>query len=203
MGGATKTSAEYNPVPAPCQASGAAARREECGGLAAGQACRAVRCGGAAWRMAESGGVAARASCGGSGVGGRQKAAADGTRTRRGGKVTRCRGGPGWGVEEGLEFVGGRQGVPAQGLQEVGGQVAQGAEACLDVPLAADAALEELGEEVGDLEEEVEVLGRGGVLGVGVFHRVAAVLLDVEAFILGAPALSSSLVGESGWRSRG
>jgi hypothetical protein len=25
-----------------------------------------------------------------------------------------------------------------------------------------------------------------------VFHRVAAVLLDVEAFILGAPALSSS-----------
>ena len=94
--------------------------------------------------------------------------------------------------EEGFEFVRGRQGVSAEGFEEVGSKVAEGAEAGLDVPLAADAALEELDEEVGDLEEEVEVLGRSRVFGVGVFHRVAAVLLDVEAFILGAPALSSS-----------
>lgn len=92
------------------------------------------------------------------------------------------------GVDEGFEVRGGREVIFEEGTEQLVRQVAQGAELVGDARLAAHATFEELGEDVRDLQEEVEVLGRLGGFGVGVFHGVAAVLLHVEAFVFGLPA---------------
>ena len=62
-------------------------------------------------------------------------------------------------VEEGFEVSRGRQVVIQEGAEQLARQVAQGAEVVGDALFAAHAAFEELGEDVRDLQDEVEVLG--------------------------------------------
>ena len=61
---------------------------------------------------------------------------------------------------------------------------------------APRAALDELEQGMGHLQEKVEYLAGGRVLAVDMFQFESPVLLDVEAFILDFPAESSSFIRE-------
>jgi hypothetical protein len=54
----------------------------------------------------------------------------------------------------------------------------------------------ELAEQMSDLQREIENFRGGRVLGKGVFQRVAAGFVDLEAFLLDFPAEATSWVGE-------
>ena len=49
---------------------------------------------------------------------------------------------------------------------------------------------------MGDLQDEVEIFGRGPIFGVGVFQSEPSVFLDIESFIFNFPSDPSSLVGD-------
>ena len=50
------------------------------------------------------------------------------------------------------------------------------------------ALLDELGEDAGDLQEEIVDLDAGVVVGVRVFEVVSAVFLNVESFVFNFPS---------------
>jgi len=83
----------------------------------------------------------------------------------------------------------------ASGLQETPGQVLSRTHSCGEGLAEQAAALNQLGQRMGELQQQVEDLGRGHVAGVGVFQCIAPMLLHVKAFVFDLPADTSSLVG--------
>ena len=99
-------------------------------------------------------------------------------------------------VEEIAERLGAGDGVTAKGFEKEPCQIAERAEGSFDVALSAAVAFEHLALDVCRLEQQVEVLGGRGSLGVGVLHREAPVLLRAKALVLSFPAFSSSFLCE-------
>ena len=86
----------------------------------------------------------------------------------------------------------GRAAQIAPGFQQPKSEVLGGADAFRESLTKQATVSDQLTEQMGNLQEEVEDFGGGRVLSVNVFQRVAPTFLIIEAFILNLPAEPTS-----------
>jgi len=98
-------------------------------------------------------------------------------------------------LEEILKRVGGQAQV-APGFEKAESDILEGAKADGEGLAKQAAFFDQLKDEMGNLEQEVEDLTGGTLLGVGVFKIEAPIFLDIEALVLDFPTQATTLVGQ-------
>ena len=83
----------------------------------------------------------------------------------------------------------------APGFQQAKSNISEGADAVGESNPKQAAFFDQLKDQMGNLEQEIKHLTSGAILTVRVFEIVAAIFLDIEAFVLDFPTETTALVG--------